>query len=132
MHLEVHGTSADANEGRTATFDALQIGTVASDTSGVIDVLALLNEGLVIFFRRGDLCVWGQGRSQDARTGQANRQSEATGDGALRLAATAGLLSRRSGLLHCHGLRIVIHHFPLDNSNTGGLFGDSGQIYWTK
>jgi len=130
VNLEVHRAGADTYERGATAFDALQIGTVASDTSGVVDVLTLLHEGLIIFFRRSDLSVRRQGRGQDASAGQTDGQSKATCKGALRLAATAGLLSRGSGLLHCRGLRIVIHHFPLDNSNTGGLFWGEGRRHY--
>jgi len=66
VNLEVDGTFADANQGRTAVLHTLKVGTVTGDTSYLVDLLTFVYQCSGVLLGNSGLRIWGQGVGDEA------------------------------------------------------------------
>ena len=87
MNLEVNRAFADADQRLATVLNALKVGAVASNTSNVVKLLALLNHCGFILLSSSRLCIRGQSISEEARAGEGESHSHNAGGSTAHLAA---------------------------------------------
>ena len=127
VYLEVHSAFTDTNQGRTAILNALQVATVAGDTSNLVNFLTLLRQLLRALLGNRVLRIRGQCVGEEARARKREQQCQRAGEGLADLPAAAclgGTALRTTGdlLRGCVG-GVDIHLVPLFASqwNCDGL-----------